>query len=58
MNTEGLNSAGGLSKKIVIYLILMTVDVFFSCYIIFLDLSKTLGSSKNVNAPFDLNADA
>ena len=51
-------SAGGLSRKIVTFLVLMLADIFFSCYIIFIDLSKTLGSSKSVNAPFNLAGDA
>ena len=58
MNAEGLMSAGGLSRKIVTFIVLMTLDIFFSCYIIFIDLSKRLGSSKSVNAPFDKNADS
>ena len=58
MNAEGLMSAGGLSKKIVSYLALMSLDIFFSTFIIFLDLSKTLASDKNVNAPFNSDGDA
>ena len=52
MNAEGLMSAGGLSKKIVSFLILMILDIFISCYILFVDLGGKLGSDNNVNAPF------
>ena len=51
-------SAGGLSRKIVTFLVLMLCDIFFSSYIIFIDLSKRLGNDKNVNAPFNKGADA
>ena len=57
MNAEGLMSAGGLSKKIVSFLILVCIDIFLSCYIVFIDLSENLSSDKNVNAPFDTSAD-
>ena len=51
-------SAGGLSRKIVTFLILMLADIFLSSWIIFIDLSKRLGSDKNVNAPFNKAGDA
>lgn len=50
MNAEGLMSAGGLSKKIVSFLLLVIFDTLFSCYVIFVDLSKTMASRRNVNA--------
>ena len=56
MNSEGLMSAGGLSKKIISFLILMTLDVFFSSYIVFIDMSDYLADDKNPNAPFSSQA--
>jgi len=57
MNAEGLLSAGGLSKKIVSYLILIAIDTFFSTYILFIDLSRNLPSDLNANAPFNMGAE-
>mgnify|MGYP006922980497 CR=1 FL=1 len=51
MNSEGLMSAGGLSKKIISFLILMLLDIFLSSYIVFIDMSDYLASDKNPNAP-------
>ena len=56
MNAEGLMSAGGLSKKIVSFLVLVLLDIGFSSYIIFIDISKKLASSKNVNE-HDVNSE-
>merc|ERR1719458_802121 len=58
MNAEGLISAGGLSRKLITFLVLMLIDIFFSSYVIFIDMSKKLGSNKNVNAPFNKDGDA
>ena len=52
MNSEGLMSGGGLSKKIISFMTLMTGDIFLSCYIVFIDMSDYLASDKNPNAPF------
>lgn len=57
MNAEGLMSAGGLSKKIVSFLILVVLDTFFSVYVLFIDLSKSMASRRNVNYPFDEDAE-
>ena len=57
MNAEGLMSAGGLSKKIVSFLLLTILDTFFSVYIVFIDLSKTLAHPKSENAPFSLGSE-
>ena len=52
MNAEGLMSAGGLSKKIVSFLILITLDIFLSMFVIFVDMSGDMGSDLNTNSPF------
>ena len=52
MNAEGLMSAGGLSQKIVSFLIFVIIDIFLSSYIIFIDIGGTLESKNSVNAPF------
>ena len=52
MNAEGLMSAGGLSQKIVSFLIFVIIDIFLSSYIIFIDLSRSLENKNSVNAPF------
>ena len=57
MNAEGLMSAGGLSKKIISFMIIMTLDIFLSCYIIFIDMSDYLASENNPNAPFSSQSD-
>lgn len=57
MNAEGLMSAGGLSKKIVSFLILIIGDIFISSFILFVDLSGKMGSDNNVNAPFPREED-
>ena len=52
MNAEGLVSAGGLSKKIVSYLIVLCLDLFISVFVVFIDVSNQLKSDNNPNAPF------
>ena len=53
MNAEGLVSAGGLSKKIFSFLILITLDIFLSVFMVFVDLSGDMGSSASPNAPHE-----
>ena len=40
MNSQALEAAGGLTKNLVIFLFIMTIDVFFSCYYCFSDFDS------------------
>jgi len=53
MNAEGLTSAGGLTRKLVTFLILCIIEVALSVFVHFIDLSKSMGSDKNPNKPFN-----
>ena len=44
MNAEGLMSAGGLTRKLVTFLIICIIEIGLSIYVHFVDLSKTMGS--------------